>query len=412
MPAPAEFVDHHRRVCATKRAISFVFYGVTRSRSRRSPIWAKLCLATGVLLVFTSGAGVAGRFVLFPQATDSVGQEDLLGAAGEAAPERQHASVTGAKTILMVGVDNRVDQPVTDQIRADSIIVLHVPASHDSAYMVSLPRDTRVEVPKFNNGKQRTGIQTAKLGEAYGIGGMGLDGAERRKQSMGLLALTIKQAYGLTFDGAAIVDFEGFKEVVNVLGGVDMYVDQETTSVHIGYRQSDGKVAVPFRQSQAANGGTKLTAIPGVTPQVYTVGNHHLPPDLALDYVRQRETLPNSDYDRARHQQQFLKAVVKQTLTAGVLANPVKLSQILKVVGDSMTIDSGGIDLEDWIFAMRGISAGSVISLKTNNGTYNPSQQNVGQEALDQTTLALLEAVRTAAVPEFVLSHPDVRSTT
>ncbi|WP_203903405.1 LCP family protein [Virgisporangium aliadipatigenens] len=353
---------------------------------------------------------MVGRFVLFPQATKSVGQEDLLGAAGDAAPQRQHVTVTGAKTILMVGVDNRKDQPVEDQIRADSIIVLHIPAAHDAAYLVSLPRDTRVTVPAFNNGKQRTGQQIAKLGEAYGLGGNGLvDPTERRKQSMGLLAKTIKEEWGLTFDAAAIVDFEGFKEVVKVLGGVDMYVDQETVSVHIGYKK-DGTVAVPFRQSQAPNGGTKLTPIPGVTPQVYHVGNHHLTPDLALDYVRQRETLPNSDYDRGRHQKQFLKAIVKQTLSAGVLANPVKLNQILKVVGQAMTIDNGGIDLEDWIFAMRGIGGDSITTLQTNNGTYNPSQQNLGQEELDETTLGLLEAVRTQKVPEYVLAHPEVRS--
>src|SRR5205085_5190299 len=97
------------------------------------------------------------------------------------------------------------------------------------------------------------------------------------------------------------------------------------------------------------NGGTQLIPIKGVTPVVYDVGYQHLDAWQALDFVRQRETLPNSDYDRQRHQQQFIKALLKKITTKEVLGNPAKLNEVLDVVGRAMTIDTGQIGLDDWI---------------------------------------------------------------
>ena len=262
----------------------------------------------GALLMILSGGGIVAKTAIFAYATRSVSHEDLLGSAGVQAQQKGHVSVTGAKNILLVGIDARPVQNSTDPIRADSIIVLHIPADHRSAYLISIPRDTWVEVPAFDNGVKEIRPYHDKINGAYAAGGEGLTGTKARAKAVELLALTIRDEWGLTFDGAAIVDFEGFQQVVNVLGGVDMYIDQETTSVHIGHTKS-GEVKVPFRQYTRGDGSTGLDPVPGVTPVVYHVGYQHLEPWQALDYVRQRETLPNSDYDRQRHQQQFIKAL-------------------------------------------------------------------------------------------------------
>jgi anionic cell wall polymer biosynthesis LytR-Cps2A-Psr (LCP) family protein len=225
-----------------------------------------------------------------------------------------------------------------------------------------------------------------------------------------LLAETIKQAYGVSFDAAAIVDFVGFQKVVEVLGGVDMYVDQETTSVHRGFT-ADGKLKVPYIQYTRSDGGTGLERIAGVTPKTYHIGNQHLTAAEALDYVRQRELLPNSDYDRERHQQQFIKALFRQILSTDTLSNPVKLAKVLSVVGSAVTLDTGGVGLEDMVYAMRGVSADSVITVKTNKGTFHPSPQNSGAESLDEDSLALLKACQEDTVDAFVLAHQDLVTT-
>jgi LCP family protein required for cell wall assembly len=374
---------------------------------RRDPLWAKLFVAFGALLMVAAGGAVVAKNVLFNYATRSVAEENLLGSAGTANLQRGHVEITGPKNILLVGVDQRPwEAEGSDLVRADSIIILHIPANHESAYLVSIPRDTWVEIPPFDNGVNRTGRQYDKINGAYALGGKDLTGAPARAKSIELLALTIKEEWQITFDAAAIVDFNGFKDVVNVLGGVEMYIDQEVTSVHIGFTAS-GEQKVPFRQYDC-NTGTCLQAIPGVTPKKYQVGYQHLEPWEALDYVRQRETLPNSDYDRQRHQQQFIKALFKKMLSKDVLTNPLQFNKVVEVVGKAMTIDSGGIDLDDWAFAMRGIGGDDLVTVKTNNGTFNASPENRGAEALDERTLELLAAVRENRVEAFLATHPDL----
>jgi LCP family protein required for cell wall assembly len=355
-------------------------------------------------MVAAGGTIVAGR-VIFAAATSSVQQQNLLGEAGNQAVTSGHVTIVGAKTILLVGVDSRPGQNPQDLVRSDSIIVAHITAAHDAAYLVSIPRDTWVQIPAYDNGKRRYAGGPNRINAAYAFGGDGLTGADARTHAVELLAKTIKAAYGVSFDAAAIVDFTGFQDVVNVLGGVDMYVDQETTSVHRGTTK-DGKQKIPFRQYQNADGSTRLVPVSGVTPQVYHVGYQHLEPWQALDYVRQRETLPNSDYDRERHQQQFIKAIIKQATSRQVLTNPVKLAEVLSVIGKAMTVDRGGIALEDWVYAMRNISADGVVALKTNNGTFHTARN--GSEQLDPATLGLLAAVGSDTVQEYVTAHPEL----
>jgi len=370
-------------------------------------LWARLCAAVGAVLMVAAGGAIVAKDALLSYATRSVAQEDLLGDSGTRSQQKGHVSVTGAKNILLVGVDARPDQDPNELIRSDSIIILHIPATHDAAFLVSVPRDTWVKIPAYDNGAKRYDGGHEKINHAFAAGGDGLTGAAQRKHAVELLALTIKTLWGVTFDAAAIVDFDGFQEVVKVLGGVDMCIDQETTSVHIGHNKK-GETKVPFRQYTRADGGQGLDPVPGVTPVVYHVGCQHLAAWQALDFVRQRELLPNSDYDRQRHQQQFLKALFKKMVSKDVLTNPIQFNKILDVVGKAMTIDSGGIDLADWAYAMRGIRGDDLLTIKTNNGTFHDAPDNRSAEALDQTTLDLLAAVQADQVQQFITGHPEL----
>ena len=331
-------------------------------KKRRDPLWARLFIIFGAVLMVVAGGGIVAKNLLLGYATKNVAQEDLLGDTGNKAQQKGHVSITGAKNKLLIGIDARPDQPTTDLIRSDSIMILHIPESHDAAFLVSIPRDTWVKIPAYNNGAKKFNGQYDKINAAYAFGGDGLTGAPARKNAVSLLALTLKTLWGITFDGAAIVDFQGFQQVVTKIGGVDMYVDQETTSVHIGHDKK-GFTKVPFRQYTKSDGSGGLDPISGVTPVVYHVGYQHLEPWQALDYVRQRETLPNSDYDRQRHQQQFIKAIFKKVLSSEVLTNPVKFNDVLTDVGTSKTVDSGGIDLDDGAYAMRAIGGYDLLTV-------------------------------------------------
>ncbi|MFJ8580076.1 LCP family protein [Micromonospora sp. NPDC093277] len=367
-------------------------------KRRRSPLWARLLLVMGVTLMVISGVGVVGVKGLVSAATSNVTQQNLLGAANT---ERKHVSVTGAKNILLVGLDRQ-----GDQMRSDSIILLHIPAAHDRAYLISLPRDTLVHIPAYDNGKVPYRGGDNKINAAFAYGSRGLTDHEALSHGFELLSLTIKEVTGITPDAGAIIDFQGFKQVVQVLGKVCMYVDEDTTSIHIGHT-ADGKKAAPY---EINTDGTVRRKVPGVTANFYPKGNHCFTPSEALDFVRQRDLLANKDFDygRQRHQQQFIKAVVKQVMDQG-LSSPTKLPGLMAAVGKTMTVDGGGISLEDWAFAMRGINPDDMVTIKTNNGKFNSrSVPGVGSaEILSDTSIQLLEDVKNDTVDNFVMAHPD-----
>ena len=364
---------------------------------RRDPLWARLLIIGGTLLVLASTGVVVVERVLTHTVNAKIPQSDLLGTPGPNQVAPTHASIDGAVNILLVGIDERVDQPVTDPSRADSIIVLHVPATHDGAYLVSIPRDSLVPIPAdsaagYAGGSDKINAAYAD-GSAHGLG---------RAGGFQLLARTITQLSGITFNAGMIVNFAGFQDLVGALGGVDMCVDERTISVHIGH-DGQGRYAVPYDLSS----GTPR-AIRGVTPQVYEPGCQHLAAYQALDYVRQRELLPDGDYGRQRHQQQFLKAVFAEALSSGVLTNPGRLSAVLGAAGKAFTVDTGGIGIDDWIYAMRDIGPADVVTLKTNGGQFNSdTSSGVAYEILNETSLTLLRSVAGDTVDTFISAHPD-----
>ena len=376
----------------------------TSDRRRRPPRWARLCLFAGALLLVGAGGAVVITNLLLHSATSSINQQNLLGTV-KTDNQRKHASVTGAKNILLVGLDTRPSWTANQPSRSDSIIMMHIPADHSRAYLISLPRDSYVDIPAYNNGKFAYRGGHNKINSAFAFGSQGLTGNAALQHGFELLALTVKNLTGITPDAGAIIDFQGFKQVVQVLGHVCMNVDETTTSIHIGHTAA-GKTAVPYITS---SDGTIERKVPGVTPNVYTKGQHCFNPSEALDFVRQRDLLANHDYDygRQRHQQQFLKAVLEQVVHDG-LTSPTKLPGLLSALGKTMTVDSGGVSLDDWAFAMRNINPSSLVTIKTNNGQFNSrSVPGIGDvEILSPTSMQLLAAAKADDVGAFIQANP------
>ena len=375
------------------------------SGRRRSPLWARWLIAVGSLLLTVSGGTIVTVRVLVNSATNAIHQQSLLGGAQDA-QQRAHAEVKGAKNILLVGLDTRASWAGTGELsRSDSIILLHVPADHSGAYMISLPRDSYVQIPAYDNGVQKYPGGKNKINSAFAFGSRGLSGAAAESHGFELLALTVKKLTGITPDAAAIIDFSGFTQVLQVLGKVCMYVDEDVTSIHVGHT-ADGRQAVPYTTDAA---GLHPRKVPGVTANFYAKGNHCFTPVEALDFARQRDLLADqdSDYGRQRHQQQLLKAILKETVHEG-FTSPTKLPGLLSAIGKTMTVDTGGIALEDWAFAMKGINPDAITTLKTNDGKFNSrSVPGVGSvEILDGTSMAMLQAAKTDTLAAFVAAHP------
>ncbi|MFG2040627.1 LCP family protein [Dactylosporangium sp. NPDC048998] len=364
-----------------RRAAPGVYLGSAHRRRIRRRRALLVCVLTAMLLAsgtVVTAAVLAGRF------DRAVNHADLLGDARSG----PHQAVAGPLNFLLIGSNYRAWDPSNGE-RADSILIVHVPRSMDRAFLVSVPRDLYYTIKPYP--PTHFGGSTEKIDAALNFGGMPL------------MSQSVADLTGLRFDGAVEARFDGFTKAVQVLGGVDMCVDEKTVSIHIGHDKS-GKLATPYTETEA-----EPIPVPGVTPQVYYPGCQHLAAWQALDFVRQRELLPNGDYDRQRHQQQFLMAVLKQTTSAGTLSDPVKLDRVLQAIGKSLTVDTNGTSVADFIFALRGIKADSLVGLRTPSHPemIGDTSYVIGDPDMDE----LWQAIRDDTLADYAAAHPqDVNS--
>jgi LCP family protein required for cell wall assembly len=355
------------------------------SSKRRDPTWAKACLILGAIVMIVSGTVVVLPRVLASWATSDIPQEDLL-------PDSlRGANIDGAINVLLLGMDQRNGNN-TEPIRTDTMIIAHIPATHDHVFLVSLPRDAEVDIPDFPESNFK-GWRT-KINAAFAFGnlknGLPDPSPEGRKRGVRLTAMTINNLVpgGLRFNAVAIINFEGFTNVMNVIGGVDMCVDERTTSVH--YDRNNKYHTMIHDVSKR---------------KVYEKGCRHMEGWEALDFARQRYNVTGGDYGRQKHQQQLLMAIFKKLFSKGTLTDPKKLLELQGSAGDLLTLDMGKTSVADWIFSLKAMNGDSVTMVKMNGGLPNPSGTG-SNEVLTPPSMELLKAVHDDKVFDFLSMHP------
>ncbi|PRY31362.1 LCP family protein [Pseudosporangium ferrugineum] len=362
---------------------------------RRSPLWARLCAIFGCVLMVISGGALITSKALVARYAGAVETKDLFGNSAAGATKRPVSDIKGPVNILLVGIDPR---DTSTAPLSDSIIVVHIPKGLKQAYLFSIPRDLRVEIPPF----ARTGFQggTSKINAAMSYGSSTGDGKHDVAQGFDLLAKTVSKLTGIKkFDAGAIINFNGFKEIVDAMDGVTMTIDQNVKSEHL---QPNGKPR-PRRPECADNS----CAHPYVGPQKeYKKGTYHLEGWEALDYVRQRYGLPKSDYDRQRHQQQFIKAMAEQALSKNVVTNPIKLDQVLRAAGDALIFDGNGHNVVDWGLALRGLRSNDMALVKLPGRSLFNGRQYIG-EGLEPSADDFFASVNDDTIATFLVEHPD-----
>ncbi|MGW0431143.1 LCP family protein [Micromonospora sp. NPDC003197] len=366
--------------------------GERRGKRRFGPWWAWLCTVFGTVLIVLSGVALVGAQALSVRYEGAVAKADLFGdqAAGT---QTQRKEITGPLNILLVGIDPR--EPETPPL-ADSIMIMHMPASLDQAYLFSLPRDLIVDIPRFEKADFSGGQDRLNAAMSYGsrVSGKNPDAA----RGFELLAMTISKYTGIErFDAGAIINFSGFQKIVDAMGGVTMYIERDVVSEH---RKPDGT----HRDGNPYGEGY-------IGPQAeYKKGMQHLNGWQALDYVRQRyprNGVPDADYGRQRHQQQFVKAMVDQAFSRDVVTNPLKLDSVLRAAGKSLIFNGRGNDVVDFGFALRGIRSDSIKTVKLPGGGVGMGSAYQG-ERLESIAEDFFAAVRAETVAEFLLEHPEL----
>ncbi|MDO3703488.1 LCP family protein [Micromonospora sp. C28SCA-DRY-2] len=261
------------------------------------PRWGRIAMVAGVAVLVLALLGGVGAWFYARNLNNDLARTDPF---SEITGGRPAKPVEGALNILLVGSDSRDPDAPVDQSskwRADTIIVMHIPSDHKQAYLVSIPRDLYVPIPESANAECGSG-QRGKINAAFAFGGLPL------------AVRTVECFTDVRLDHVMAIDFAGFKQVTDALGGVDLKVERTITSIHKPYR-------------------------------TFTKGVNHMDGAEALDWIRQRKQFPDGDFARMRHQQEFLRALMDKAASTGTLTNPKKLHDFLQSVTDAVTVDQG-----------------------------------------------------------------------
>lgn len=260
-----------------------------RRRFRRRWAW----VAGGLALALLVGAG--GVYVVFQRAVAQYDANVERFAAPvipeEGRPAQSTVDVEGNKplNILLLGSDSRISAGNPEDWKAgaqrtDAIMLVHVQADRKGAYVISIPRDSWVEIP---------GRGKAKINAGFSYGGPSL------------MMQTVESVTNVRLDHVMILDFQGFQQVTDALGGV--------------------KICVP-KQVDDVQGTIKS-------------GCQIMDGETALRYVRQRKTLANGDFDRVKRQQNWIRAVLRKVKSSDMLTNPQQLNSTLDLLTSSMATD-------------------------------------------------------------------------
>ncbi len=321
--------------------------GPVRPPRRAGRILSWIAVVTSVAVLAVAGTG----YVLINKYDGNIDRiKNVFGNRDQAPP----AAKNNAQTYLIVGSDSRGDlKPgegtqgrgatfVTGQ-RSDTVIMAHLyGGKSNKVQLVSFPRDSVVQIPAYTDPEtgKTTPATRNRINHAFSTGGPAL------------LVKTVEQLTGVRIDHYLQIDFNGFQSMVDKLGGVDVCLS---------------------KAAKDKDSGIDLSA-----------GRHHIGGEVALSFVRQRKGLPGGDIDRIKRQQQFLGAMIRKVLSAGVLANPLKLNGFLDVATSSLKADDGLQikQLGDLARRMRNVGAGNVIFATIPLSSSNAYDRRLGSVVL------------------------------
>jgi len=312
-------------------------------------------------LLMIAGLGAVALRTLTARYDGNVLKERLLDSTARQDTEH-HSEVSGPLNYLLIGSDKRATNPGAGE-RSDTIMIVHITEDLDRAYLISVPRDLLVRIPAH----RETGFAggTDKINAAFQFGHGGQGGSQ-------LLSATLTDLTGLRFDGAAIIDFSGFRKVIDLVGGVRMCVKTQVRSIHTG--------------------------------RIFTPGCHQMSGGQALDFARQRYDLPGGDFDRQRHQQQLLRALIDKMADRNVITNPVKTDQIIRGVGAALTLDTNGVPTEDLVLALRGLRTEELVGVQV--PTHPEMIGETSYTVPDGDATGLFRSLRKAELHDWVRAHP------
>jgi LCP family protein required for cell wall assembly len=307
-----------------------------KTRGKRKGMMIMAWTAAGIVVLGGTGAGY-----LYFKLNGNIKSVDIDQALGTDRPTKVD---NGSENILVLGSDTRSGSNKklgggTDDgsARSDTAMIVHVYEGHKKASVVSIPRDTLVDRPECTDsaGTEHDAATSVMFNSAYSTGGATC------------AVKTVESLTGIRMDHYLEVDFSGFQELIDELGGV-----QVTTTKNI----SDSESHLDLR-----------------------AGTHTLTGKQALGLVRTRHGVGDgSDLGRIQLQQAFMKALINQIKTVDLFDSPKKLYNLANTATKAVTTDSdlGSVNkLMSFANGLKGISSKNM-TMVTMPVQYDPQDGN------------------------------------
>jgi len=279
------------------------------TQSKRS-VWKKFFWGVLILIIGIAGwIGVTGALALKNiSAENNTESPSFFRFSGEVPPDQLRAEGDGRINILLIGIGG-AGHP-GGQL-ADTIQIFSLDPINKSSSMLSLPRDLYVKIP--NNGM-------SKINAVYPYGNEQCKKKNTCKNSVdaGANALkdTVSSVLGVPIHYFARIDFKGFEQFIDSIGGVQIYLDKPINDP-----------LFPDEQ------------LKGYQPFYLAAGYQKLNGKTALKVVRSRHGANGSDFARADRQQKVIKAVQEKMLSLNVLGNPKKITDLITILGNHLKTD-------------------------------------------------------------------------
>lgn len=284
---------------------------VIHKQPKRWKSWLKRLSVTLLVLALGAGLFVGVKFLInaskaFDGNIFGLFQNDKLRGEDQ-----------GRVNILLAG--NSSDDPGHNGAElTDSLMILSIDTKHNTAFMMSIPRDLYVEIP---------GNGYAKINEVYNDGEQDdFDEPGYPTGGMGLLEKVVGQNFGLELHYYALVNYTAFKEAVDAVGGIDVNI-----------QSSDSRGLYDPSRDWTKSYRAPIVKLPN--------GINHLDGQTALNLARARGNAPGSygyaqsDFTRTANQRLMIVALKDKAASAGVALNPIKIASLLDSFGNNVKSD-------------------------------------------------------------------------
>jgi len=301
-------------------------------QKKRSRIKIFLLLALALLLVVIGYLGISS----IKAANNMLGSNISVSSLFKQSSLKKTDGITNI-LILGKGGDNHAGGQLTD-----TIILGRIKEDDKKIALISIPRDLMVTVPSRGQ---------VKINEAYTQGFTNEQDKNKKSEAgANMASQVVEKTLGVPIHYFTMVDFVGFNDLVDALGGVSVNVEKNLDDPY-------------YPKDSIVNG--KLTESEAYSPVHIKAGEQNMDGETALKYARSRET--TSDFDRAKRQQQIMYAIKEKALSLGVLSNPIKMNEIFQSLGNHIKTNFSSSELCDLYNFVKNIDKGSIINKVLDN---------------------------------------------